>query len=312
MPGLPETVNKKRKYPMWAGGYSDLVRMLRVIQRQFELLLPAHIEHRTQWERARVESGEARIARLTAILDAGVASDEIRAMHEAELASARDDLEKMKSDLEEKTEEARTAGLIRVSVSLGGDRWESVGSADEIVNYVDGRKFSSLTFEAPGDIMLRGSTVRVEADRDDGVELRVSSNNDQWATATTTYLENEFRQRVPGWAFIRNYWALVPLWAVSLGIAMWFLLVLSVTALQSAGASPEDVVSPILLGFIVVYIFAITFAIALSRRLIPAIDIAADGKKNKGAALVGLLASAAATVALGVVTNLLTAGITAT
>lgn len=269
MASLSETRTQIRSWPMWVGYAGDLQRLFRVVQAQYDSLIPLHIEKQLEHPREMLKLAEERHSYI---------KDEARTYGEtpemlSRLAESETRIKDREEELAEAEAKARSAGNIELSLTaVNGDRTTVQGSAAELLEYIDGARFRSFTASAPTG-SLRGSTITISVDRGTGVSLRVSSTNSQWCRAAFAALEAEIEKQVPRWRFIRTF--------KFLG-SFYLLLYVCAYVLLSSFGMKIDITSFVGFGATAVVGIVLGQHAIWSQKLIPAFDLVANNDRPKG------------------------------
>lgn len=197
---------------------------------------------------------------------------------------------------------AELAGRINLEMRVNRtERRTKTGTHEELLEYVDGKKFTTLDLSAPSG-QLTGYSITLTANRNDGTTLRVSALNDpRWSTTAFSELRRELDQRRPWWRALRSVWFLGPFYWVAGGIAL-------VSLTQGVGRLigwQADASSVDAVGLGVILSVLATGATMLTRRAVPAFELTRDEAANRGQGIVKAVGSAVVAVALGLLTNYL-------
>ncbi|MFJ4029991.1 hypothetical protein ACIPWF_21850 [Paenarthrobacter sp. NPDC089989] len=290
MAPLSEIVTKTKQWTMWSGTKEDFLRLLKLVEDPFAAHLPDHVKAKTARHRQTIEWIGKREAEATKD------KETLPEYAEKRLAALKTELEEAQRELEDAEAEASKAGLIRLALTSSNDeRRQVTAGADDLSQYIDGRKIQGMEFSAPAAHMGRRS-IDLRADKD-GLNVYVSSNDSQWSLASFAELEAEVVRNVPRLRFVRSAGFLIPLYFLSFAVAL-------TTGTQGYINQLSDVSKYSLLSFYgVVDAFATFGAVALTQRLIPAFEIVKAGKRSGLSAALGVIGSALAAVALGVLGN---------
>jgi hypothetical protein len=261
---------------MWTGAADDLQRLFKVMQKQYAQLIPAHVESQISHPREMLQWSEERGGRLAKDAaeygtDSGLA---------ARISENEAEIKKWKEKLETAEADAQAAGNITLSLSgLNGDRTTVTGSAAQLIEYIDGKRFKSFEASSPsGDIRARRITIG--ADREKGIDLRVSSDDAAWCRAAFSELSEEIEKHVPRWKFVRSYTALWAFYSLLNGGA-WAL----VSAITPGNPRVDFMTGLVSVGVAsVILALVLATAIHLSRRYVPAFDLVATGGTPRGKA----------------------------
>lgn len=303
MASLKESVVKKKSFTGWSGSSSDLKRLLREIEKYMEPLIAPHVESETSFQTSTLRWTETRVTEAELRLERENDRLSMRDLLESQLAEARADADRAREALDAKTEEASGAGRIDLTVfGYDDERRSTTGTANELVDHLDGRSYEALNFKAPSG-SIYNYEISITATRDGGVDLRVSSKNDQWATAAYADLTREIQAGVPRWLFLRNVYFLYFVYALASGIALWNIGDAIANLNYSDGRFPPDVGNVVYFLYITLTLSLPAAAVALTRKVVPAFEVVREGKRSKGGALVGVIGSAVGAVALGILTN---------
>lgn len=204
--------------------------------------------------------------------------------------------------LADKTRTARLAGRINLEMRVSrSERRTTTGTYEELLEYVDGKKFTTLELFAPSG-SIRGYSIAVTANRGDGTTLRVSAHDDpRWATTAFRELSREFDQLRPWWRALRSVWFLGPFYWVTSAIALTSLT----EGVQRLAGSDVGLPSEGSVGLGIVLTILATFATMLTQRAVPAFELTRDEAANRGRGIVKAVGSAVAAVAVGLLTNYL-------
>ncbi|MFJ4168745.1 hypothetical protein ACIPY3_04475 [Paenarthrobacter sp. NPDC089714] len=273
MTSLPESRIETKSWSLWAGTAGDLERLFKSMQKQYAPLIPAHVEKELRHPRKMLQFEEENRERLRKNAeeygtDAGLA---------ARITKSEAELRKLTEELEKAETEALAAGSIQLSLSgLNGDRTTVTGNATQLIEYLDGKRFKSFVAIAPsGDI--RAKSITVGGDREDGVDLRVSSNDAVWCRAAFSEVAEEIKKGVPRWKFIRRNWALWIFFNL-INWGIWFLsaALLPKGQLDLTGGIVYTVAFGVIVGAMLVG------GMIWSRRYVPAFEIVPTGGQPRG------------------------------
>lgn len=284
---------------MWAGNQTDLLRLLRLVEKRYESLLPDYEVAVTEHPRRMLQMSEAAKGRVLASHEANAGD----AYWAARLAEVENDIEKEKYALSQAESSAATAG--QIDMSLTGrkeERRQVSSSASNLVDYLDGRYINEVEFSAPSG-NIRNHTISLRGSRSDGIYFRVSSTDAQWCVAAFAELSDEIENHVPAGRFIRNAILLgafffvasfVGLYYIGDTIALW-------TTDTGRFTGVVDSVSQLLLS--IGTGVATMGGVVLTRRYIPAFEIARAGEPSRGRRVLNVILSSVGAVGLGVLGN---------
>lgn len=297
---LPEKYSNSETYTVWAGSEDSLRRILRQIEGRFTKFVPSHVESSSAHELYMWESAKDRVKRLEGTTR--YRGDDEKEYEET-LASARLDEQKALQSLEAQRSEAAKAAELTLTWSGKGNEVRTVtGSADELVDYIDGRYIYEAEFEAPSG-HLSGKRIALRGNIKSGLHLRVSADDPEWGIAAFSELDSEIANGVPRWKWARNTPLLYLIFVVSTFIVVYFALdaiALATTESGDFGESTALVASG--LGGAFAGITA-SIAATLTMKHIPAFEIVRHGEKAKGRVLYGAMLGAVGAIILGVVSS---------
>lgn len=303
-----ESVTRSKQWPIWVGSSADFQRLLRRIENHCESLLPAHIAEKTKYARERLASCENRHAELLKEPLYNYPNAEVE--RDERLARMSQEIESAKERLGDEEREASEAGRIRLT--LTGDKNERrtvIGTAQEIVDDLDGRPVKVAEFEAPsGHIPMH--SIMVRADVSEGLYVRLSSADSHWCVAGFAELEDEINRQLPRWRFVRAAKFLTPLYFITFMSAFTLLG----NAWRWYPREEGKLTSDALWNFAMIYLLAVpgftVLATQLTQRFISAFEIVPGGKRHRGQALIAVVGSCIATVTLGILVNLISQPLT--
>lgn len=303
---VSERLSKNHSWSVWVGAEDDMRSLLRTVQKSYDPLLGTHVHDATLYYRQALATSEARLGQLNETVQADITkmSDAERNLHKGQmsvsveyLARSENDVAKAKATLQDKEEEAQGASRIDLALKTdNGDNLDSCGTADELVDYLQGKRFNSASFSAPHGSIL-GHTIRLEFNRGEGLSLYVSSTDPSWARATYSELTEQIVRGVPWWRFVRALSFLYPLYFLT-ALAIWVFIVPLLHRVGLNGTSISTLIT------ISVPLGAIGAA-WLTRRLVPAFEILSHGRRARGTALFVVLGSAIGAIFLSLFTSLL-------
>lgn len=268
MPSLPETVTKSKQFPMWVGSPSDLKRLLRLIEKQYEPLLPAHTAEQTRHAREMLD-----------------------------LSNPPAEKARWEERLQRDEEKANRAANFEVVLTNRDNETRSVtGAASEITDYIEGRRFDEMDISAPSGNIL-GHRISLRATRKHGLYARISSSDSKWCLATYAEVNEEIRRQVPPWRFIRTGW----FWWL-LGSLLWVAFTLTVDIVPDEGIDTPTQILLVFLGGLAGSVL-IGMGILLGGKLIPAFELTEPGRRSRGKAALAILGSVASALVLGVAGN---------
>jgi hypothetical protein len=255
---------------MWVGSPSDLKRLLRLVEKQYEPLVSEHVTESTKHARKMID-----------------------------LAYDASDKAEWEERLQSDENAAKKAANFDLRLtSRDGETRSVTGSATELVDYIDGRRFDEMDISAPTG-GIRGHRFTLRGERKRGLYVGVSSSDSKWCLATYSEVAEEVRRQVPPWRFIRQGW----FWWL-LGSILWVGFTSSIDLYGSSGdgvLSAAELVTSALVG-LVGGLF-IGMAIYLGSSLIPAFELTPPGARSRGKAALVLLGSVASALTLGVAGN---------
>jgi hypothetical protein len=286
---------------MWTGTLGEFAALLRLVERQYEPLIPAFVKSETKYQRDRVAYAKASLAATEQQL--ADSDDRTRARYEERANQERETVREATRKLESETAAAKNAAQIDVTLERRGrDRRNVTGTADEVADYLEGKEFRSAEFSTPSGL-LRGHRISISTERFDGLTLHVSSDDGRWSTAAFVELSDEIRKHVPRGRFLRSLWLLVPLFIASIGFSLWLLRDAFVVANGITDSTTQS-------GLTTAWFFAaliVGYAGALLAWIaVPAVEFVAAGRRSRGGRLLAVVGSVIATIILGIVVNLLT------
>jgi hypothetical protein len=302
MPSLDESVTKTKQWPIWVGSDADFRRLLRLMEKAVEPLVPSHVEQETEHPRNMAEYPADRLKALE--IRAKMAAEEGHPAHyDEEIAKVKAELEGRLAAVETAEAKARRIGLIDLSLtSKDDDRRKVTGTADELSEYLDGRHIQELEITAPSGY-FPGYTITARAGRDSGLYVRVSSKDANWALSAASEIEAEASRHVPGWRILRSAYILFPLYLIAIGSLVYFIFDEVARRTTAAGTFDEPLKSIAYVAFLVVSIFGAGVAVDWTKRYVPAFEIVHSGGRSRGKALLAFIGSAVAAVVLGIVGN---------
>lgn len=293
---LPESVTKTKQWPMWAGSATDLRRLLRLVEAQFESLIPSHLVSNSAHEHERLKYSVEQRAKVESDLAESPHLTEYFAQRVVDLDA---DIEERQETVRRVEEEAALAGRIDLTLTAPDDeRRQVTGTATELVEYLDGREFQEMEFSAPSGY-IRNHSITVRLDRSRGIQLRAASTDSRWCTAGYAEIHAEIARQVPRSRFVRTYWFLYSVYFVSAAVTVWFVADILLSPQSPSGSASVYWISCVLATFIAMG------ASALTQKLIPAVEVVASGKTSGMKALLAVLGTSVASVVLGVVGNAL-------
>lgn len=280
---------------MWTGTATDLERILRLVQKQYEPLIEDHVVSATEHPRHMLATKTS----LKSLIEANE-SGSGAASRVAELVG---EVEERTKALEKAEADAKNAGRIDLTVTGREDERRSVtGTAAELVEYLDGRHINTLEFSAPSG-SIRNHTITIRADRKDGMYARASSTDARWCIAAFSELSDEVKKQVPRWPFLRNMVFLYFAYTIMFGFAFWYIADTIAIWTMPSHKFPKDVATSFatIIGWAAP---AVAFgATALTRRLIPAFELVEAGKGSRGRRMVASVGSVVIALVLAVVGN---------
>lgn len=207
---------------MWSGAESQFGRILSIMAAQIGDMVPAHVEASTASTRRRLETAQSALAENVAEFERAEAGRDARgaSMWSAGVDQARRQVQRLEQDLEDERTTAERAALISMTVTSGGSVRETAGTPEELVAYLRGRDIDALSLTAPAR-RISGYSISVSAGVEKGVDLRVSSADDRWATAAFSYLKDEIGRNVPWWSFARNFGVIYAAIFLAVSLALW-------------------------------------------------------------------------------------------
>lgn len=288
---------------MWVGSPTDFQRLLRLVEKQYEPLIPEHVVAETKHARTMLAMSEASKRELIATPLPNY--PEAAAHQAARIGTLDSDIEDEKKKVEEAEAEASQAG--RIELSLTGNENERrtvIGTSAELTDYLDGRYLESAEFVAPSG-HIRNHSISLRAGRSNGLYARLSSNDAKWCIAGFAEIADEVDKQVPRWRFIRSSYFLYPLYFVSGALALWFLgdglglYPIEDGKFTSLGSTN------FVLAFVVGNPLLSHFAVNFTQNAIPAFQIVPLGKQHPGRAVITVLGGSLGTIALGILVNVL-------
>lgn len=298
---LQESRTVTKEWPMWVGSSDDLRRLFQVMQKQYATLVPAHVEAELRHPREMLKFATERLLRLNAEKEEYGDSPSLAARFSENQA----DLKKKSEDLERTEAKASAAANITLTViGLDGDRTTVKGSAEELIEWIDGKRFKSFSASTPtGDIRARAITVNVS--REDGIDLRVSADDPAWCRAAFSELSDEIKKHVPGWKYVRHF-AVLWLFYSALSCALWTFI----GTLLPKGQIDWALGIAWILVIVTVGSFLLTRALSWSRRYVPAFDLVPSGAQPKGVSFMKFWGiTVGASLVLGVAGNMISSAI---
>jgi hypothetical protein len=296
----PNLVSKR----LGQGANSDLKRVLRLIERPFESLMDAHVAERTASVRRQIAETERRVQRTTEMMST-YESVSARESLQERLLTYEAELEALSDQLIAQTAEARDAGRIELTLTSSREETRTVtGSADDLSEWLEGRKFSAIELSAPSGRILH-YRIKVTGGGS-GLSMDVSSRNAQWATAAFADLVGEAEHRMPPWRILRTVSLLFPLYTFVIGVTLSNIGDAIALLTTESGTFNETVGS---VAWMVLFAATGSGAVLLTdftRRTLPAFELVPSGSRSRGGAFLGVIGSAVGALGLGIVGNMLT------
>jgi hypothetical protein len=321
--GISE-ITRERSWNAWAGTRRDAEAIFALAGELIQEPRDAEDDDRlTTWRdllelrKQRVEAGRtavteaeaeshAAVAKLEELKSAGADAQSIRDAEQdvrylSRLAEVEtDSLEEQERNLKGTAEDLarreadfaeRWASEVTVGEKVGDTKY--TGDPGRLVDFMDPRTLKSFRLDAPAYYSAKNRVIVSTRARD--VSLTVKGSDPTWTAASYSRMVAEIQKGVPWWAFLRSpYFTAVYgfAWTTGFTLAFWQVYAFSPWA---AGAG--------------VFVFGglATWGTALAARyLIPPFEIADQGKKPRGAAGVGIIATIVFELAIGIVVNIIT------
>ncbi|MDQ0645670.1 hypothetical protein [Microbacterium murale] len=291
------------RYPVWAGDNADMTRILTVLERESEALLPVHIEAKTARSRRELERVDSMIDRLMTDIDGR--GDFARPSEGARLERYQAAREDAVRRIDEEKSEAAGAALLSLAIQDRGGRRVFNGDAESCVTYLVGREYDSISVEAPA-FDVPEHQVSLTADKERGMHLRVFSTDDRWATATMTYLQKEAGGGSPWWGFMRSTPFLLASYVIALAFILYNIGDFIAKVTTDTGTFPQAVGTYVWMLWSVLVLAGSLLGVRLTQAWIRAFEVVPDGSRPRGRMVVAWFAGAAAAIALSVVANVVT------
>lgn len=298
MAALLETRTQTKAWSMWVGSSSDLQRLFRVVQKQYDSLIAPHVEEKLEQPRRMLEWAEARRVRLRQ----EATEDGIDSSLASRISENDAEIKKLNDDIKEAEEAALDAGSIELSLTaMNGDRTTLRGTASQLMEYISGERFKYFVALAPsGDI--RGRSITIGVDRGTGIDLRVSSTDAQWCRAAFAELEDEISKHVPRWKFIRRQRVLWAFFATLIS-CVWLL---ALSRMPSGLTLASQDALWWIAGLTLVSATIMVLALNWTRAYLPAFELVPPNGRARGIALIRWFGTVAATLVLGIIGSALT------
>lgn len=286
---LAESIRKSRTWVVWGATNADWRQILKMVQEQFDELLPDHIESATASARDQVSFYQARL-------------DEIASSHsssQGQIAVLRKALQDATKSLEKAEIAAARASLLDLSITDSNGHERTVtGDSNEIADYMETHEVATLLVSAPSG-SIRRRNITLSGGKRSGLSLRVASDDARWGAAAFAQLEERIDRHAQRWGFIRRPWLTGPLFGAVTVLPLYSVL----DRIADEQGSPATLVALFWLLLWLVALFSVVVAPALVVRWVPAFEVFSQSSKSRARALVGVLGSAALALALGVIGN---------
>lgn len=304
MSTLRESFDNSQTFPVWAGDYDALERLLLTIEAQFADLVPGYLEKETEYARQQVEYYRGQWEKYEGkLVDFHVEpkSGMPLSYWVGELDDAKRSLDQAELALRETHESALEQTLLSVSFETKRAGSRSIqGNSVDIVRHLRFRKFARATFKGP-QLGFSGPRVTLTVDESDGVFLTVQADNSQWGTYAWTEIVRAISQDVPWWGFIRFRVFLSPLFLIA-GLAWILPLALPLTADIEETSGLSDSLALGLVAGVPVAILILVGSFVI-RKIIPAFDLVRNGSRARGSGAVILIGTTLLSIPVGVITN---------
>lgn len=287
---------------MWSGTQAEFQRLLKLIQKQYDPLLPEHIEESVAHPRKMLQMSRERRKTFN---DSENQSEESTAYNARRRAQVNAEIAEDEQKLAEAQTKAEAAGHIQLTLSnKNGERREVAGTAEDLTDYLEGRPVHQAEFYAPSGSIPQ-HTIVLRAGRQDGLSLRVSSKDAKWALVAKTELTDEIKKQVPAWGFLRSTKALFVFYLVVSAIVVW--LVGGIVFGPAPEGEAEGLTYSTALGLVYGVAISMLAAAASSatERAVPAFEIFRAGDKPRGRKLFQWLGGALLALVLGVIGNVI-------
>lgn len=303
MPSLNETVTKSKHLPAWTGSSDDFRRLLRLMERQFDSLIPQHVQEETRYLRGRLAHPQKQLQSALAWGEEHGHDGYAKMYVESERARLEAEIEEVKAKIKEAEEIASAAGRIELSLtSKDNERRIVTGTADELVEYIDGRDIQEMEVSGPSGA-ISGHSIMMRASRRVGLHLRVSSTDAKWCLAGFSEIEGETKRQVPRWHALRTRQVLLALFMLAAFSLLYFVLDAVAKVTTETGKYSDG-------GQFWAYLILATWSVMIgfwgmewTRRHVPAFEIVPNGGRSRGKAIVGIVASTVGALVLGLAVN---------
>ncbi|MDR6969748.1 hypothetical protein [Leifsonia shinshuensis] len=291
---------RTRQWDAWAGTSDDLRQLLLIVEKQFDSVAESYVLRETQHLRARIKTLKNSIAEAERDIAESEAEDLRRRIAEDRLARNESELTDTQQELIDAENKARNSLRIQAAFNDNVSTTQTyVGSASDLADAAGDVFASSVIFTAPGSAYLAGERIAIELAVDSGLKLTVSSNDEKWARAAFSELEDQVLKGIPSWRYLRS----LPVVAGSLAGSFAVAGALIVVGLSNTKGVPSSAVANIALLFIFVALWAVVGITALVRRMVPAVEIIRGGRNSRGRAVWTFFGTVIVTIVLGVLVN---------
>lgn len=296
MPRLRDSMTDSRSISAWSGSVADLQIVLQTMEEQYRDQREKVVADLTSWERSSRDQDAATLAKTQAAKAKEDPEDRF-SQHDLyarwEVGETRA-LEASQGRLD--AAEARAEKFDQISVFVkarkGAARTTS-GRPTDVVEYLAPLDVRDVTLRTPAGA-LSGYGITVSMDRNDGVELTVTSEDSRWASLALAEMYEALKRRRSRWGFLRSPVFLFIFFFVCLAVFFGFLL-------GSEGlAKLKDFT---LFNLALCLGWAAAGAAWIARRVLPAFELTPQSGKSRIDRLLYVLGSGVATVGLGIFVN---------
>lgn len=279
---LSESLRDTKRWLMWAGTDTDFRQVLRTVTMQYEPHLPSYIDHETAHLKNMLGMSNASLSRNRTRVEESTTDQISRALWTSRVEEDERQVAEYEERLAAAVASAERGADIKLTLNASKtERRETRGTPDELIEYLQHRKFKTLRFEAPAGSIGVG-TIFINID-DDGVDLYVSSDDHHWASAAYRDLVQQIGHRAPAWRWIRSLWFMVPLLILAAFSSAYWIL----DAIGDAFGPPINTVVTVLYIPASVGLFFLSFI--LLRRWLKPFQILQPGQRPGLVALAAVL-----------------------
>lgn len=286
------SLSKTVTWSVWVGSQEEFLRVLRSIERQFDLLVAPAVEKHVQWASEQLHDRQEALAdaQLGALVPDG-STQGVQEYYRAEVAKQEGLLEAALVQLNAQSAEARRWFdlVVRVTEPDGGERIFR-GDSAEIGEVFEGQPFKQFSVTMSG--RYSEYSIKLSGSKQTGLQMVVGSSDERWARAAISELEALIQRQVPWWRlFLRTgvIWAVVCFVSVA---GLW----ISVDHISSDNTS-------LLILWLLVPSAAIFFGTPLVERYAERVQIVQPGRKARGAGIAATVGGVLLTVPVGVFIN---------